>query len=314
MTSIFHRLQARFAFSDQELMNYINTAPYRYKTYNIPKRSGGVREISQPSRDLKSVQRFVLSEFLLPKLEYHDCATAYREGRNISNNARPHLRHPYLLKMDFQNFFPSIQSSDFTKYLLESSMVEDRVEAVMLSRLFFKYTTDGLRLTIGSPGSPPISNALLMNFDNEVSAMCSNAGVTFTRYSDDLTFSTDIKGALFDIPMQVEELLGRMKNPSLSINPEKTKFSSKKFNRHVTGITISNDGLMSLGRKTKRSVRSKVFNAPSMQPKDLQSLRGYLSFAKQIEPQFIERLIQKYPSQMRMIEGAPFTKRNGDPM
>ncbi|EKE73260.1 MULTISPECIES: retron St85 family RNA-directed DNA polymerase [Roseobacteraceae] len=313
MSDIIQRIKRRFAFSDSEFNTYLNTAPFRYKNYTIPKRSGGVRLISQPSKDLKSIQRFILSEFLLPKLEIHECATAYREERNIADNARPHLQNQFLLKMDFKDFFPSIRAIDFSQYALRRSIVESEEEATMLGKIFFKSTNNGLRLSIGSPGSPPISNAVMINFDKQISSMCRDSGIAFTRYSDDLTFSSNSKGILFGIPNQVQEVLEVIQRPKLMINAEKTKFSSKKFNRHVTGITITNDGLMSLGRQTKRRVRSEVYNAPSMQPKERQRLRGYLSYAKQFEPSFVIKLWEKYPAQMALIKNSAFTKRNGDP-
>lgn len=313
MSEMVQRIKRHFAFSDGEFIKYVNTAPYRYKTYYIPKRTGGFREISQPSKDLKSVQRFVLSQFILPKIELHECATAYREKRNISDNARPHLQNEFLLKMDFENFFPSIRSADFIRYAVTRSVVETVNEAAMLARIFFKSSDGELRLTIGSPGSPAISNALLMPFDQEVATLCDTSGISYTRYSDDLTFSSSAKDVLFGIPAKVEVILERMSSPKLAINATKTKFSSKKFNRHVTGITITNEGQMSLGRKTKRRVRSEVFNAPIAEPKEVQRLRGYLSYAKQIEPDFVSKLWHKYPEQMEFIEQTAFTQRNGRP-
>ena len=313
MSDIVRQIKRHFAFSDREFFRYVRTAPFRYKTYTIPKRSGGFREISQPAKDLKSIQRYVLAKFILPNLEFHECATAYRKKHNIADNARPHLENQFLLKMDFKDFFPSIKAVDFSEYILNRSIVASMDEAVILGRIFFKNTNGELRLSIGSPGSPPISNALMMDFDHQISSMCKSSDISFTRYSDDLTFSSDVKGILFGVPNQVQEVLERMPRPKLLINAEKTKFSSKKFNRHVTGITITNDGLMSLGRETKRMVRSKVFNAPNMQPKELQRLRGYLSYAKQIEPSFVTKLWEKYSTQMILIENIAFTKRNGDP-
>ena len=312
MSDILERVRRHFAFSEVELMEYANTAPHRYKTYRIKKRSGGTREISQPSRDLKSIQRFILSEHLLRKFEFHECAMAYRVGRNITHNVKPHLKNPFLLKMDFRDFFPSIRVEDFVTYLLERGMETSETNAMMLGRIFFKRSEFGLRLSIGSPGSPSISNALLWEFDSEASSMCSECGISYTRYSDDLTFSTDIEGALFAVPGKVERILSKISKPKLQVNFEKTVFSSKKFNRHVTGVTITNDRRMSLGRKRKRRLRSAVFNACNLDHKELASLRGYLSFVRQIEPDFLERLTQKYPFQMRHILGTDLLSDFGE--
>ncbi len=306
MTPIFEIVRRRFSFSEQELISYVNTAPFRYKTYHIKKRTGGTREISQPSRDLKVLQRFILSEFLHRSFSYHDCATAYRENISISDNARPHLHNPYLLKMDFSEFFPSIRASDFKLFLLEKRICDSELEAIMLGRIFFKHSEDGLALSIGSPGSPSISNAMLMEFDQRVSTVAAKAGVVYTRYSDDLTFSTSLKGVLFDFPKHIEEILLHLDYPRLSVNSKKTVFSSKKFNRHVTGITITNDEKMSLGRDRKRQLRTRIFLASELTSRELASLRGYLSFVNQIEPELIRKLSRKYPNQMALIQLAEF--------
>lgn len=305
MSEIIEKIRKRFAFSEQEFTNYIKTAPYRYKTYPISKRSGGTRDISQPSKDLKVIQRFVLAEFLDKKFVYHECATAYRNGKSIVDNARPHLGNSYLLKMDFKDFFPSIRASDFVRYLQETKISDSELEAQTLAMIFFKQSNEGLRLSIGSPGSPSISNALLMAFDDKVQKATSPKGIAYTRYSDDLTFSTDAKDVLFEIPSVIEEILSELAYPKLEIKNEKTVFSSRKFNRHVTGITISNEGTMSVGHQVKRKLRSRVFEVAKLQPEDVSSLKGYLSFVSQVEPQFVVKLRLKYPDQMEILDASP---------
>ena len=129
----------RFSFSLPELRSYLKTCPYRYKTYPIDKRNDkGKRYISQPSKDLKIIQRYVLENFLNERLEIHDAAKAYRRKINIIDNARPHLKNGYLLKMDFKDFFPSLTGSDFYKYLLSRRVVDDEFEANLLCMIFFK--------------------------------------------------------------------------------------------------------------------------------------------------------------------------------
>lgn len=310
MTSIFEKVRQKFSFSEQELINYVNTAPFRYKTYRIKKRRSGTREISQPSRDLKVLQRYILTEFLQPNFIYHNCATAYRKKKSISDNASPHINNPYLLKMDFEEFFPSIRARDFKLFLLEKRVCESELEATRLSQIFFKDTDGELVLSIGSPGSPSISNAMLMDFDQLVSDLTSESGVVYTRYSDDLSFSTSQRGLLFELPAKIGCILSNLKYPRLNVNSEKTVFSSKKFNRHITGITITNDGKMSLGRKRKRKLRSRVFMANDLNSKELASLRGYLSFVNQIEPEMMRKLLRKYPSQMTLISSAEFKGKN----
>lgn len=300
--TISELLCRQFSFSRAELFAYAQTCPHRYKTYPIDKRnSDKKRIISQPSKDLKAVQRFILSEFLSSKLSVHDAAKAYKVETNILDNAKPHLKNRYLLKMDFRDFFPSIRAWDFVQYLVGKDLVKDDIEAKLLARIFFKNQDGELLLSIGSPGSPIISNALLFPFDEKVSDLCREAGVSYTRYSDDLTFSTNNRDLLFSWVAKIENILEELKTPTLELNHEKTVFSSKKFNRHVTGITITNDGLASIGRGKKRALRSRVFNAPSSSMEEIASLRGYISFANQIESDLVRKLWEKYPEQMRVI-------------
>src|SRR5260221_6222266 len=83
------------------------TASHEYKTYGIPKRSGGTRIIHHPSRRLKALQRWLLLR-AFDHLPVHAAAMAYRKGVSILANARIHAPSRYLLRMDFQDFFPSI--------------------------------------------------------------------------------------------------------------------------------------------------------------------------------------------------------------
>jgi len=206
--------------------------------------------------------------------------------------------------MDFKNFFPSIKISDFDHYLLTNKIIEEQEERNLVGRIFFMKSESDYELSIGSPGSPLISNALLFDFDKTVFGKCNALGITYTRYSDDLTFTTNTKDILFKWPGTIREILNEIKSPKLVIHEEKTIFSSKKFNRHVTGITISNEGKASLGRSKKREIRTRVYLVKKSEPsvKDILSLRGYISFARSVEPNFVKSLWKKYPEEMSMIK------------
>lgn len=294
-------LRKRFMFSDAELYHYANTCPFRYKTYPIDKRNGGKRLISQPSRDLKAVQRCILSDFLSDKLKVHKSATAYRVGKSIVDNAKVHLNNKYLLKMDFKDFFPSIVSSDFVDLLNRDQILEDETEIKLLSKIFFMSTRGRLVLSIGSPGSPLISNAVMFDFDEYIAKKCAESGVDYSRYSDDITFSTNVPKVLFGWPEVVSNVLKELPFPRLRLNEQKTKFSSKKFNRHVTGITLANQGYLSIGRDRKRNIRARVHDVNNLSIKEVLKLSGDIAFAGQVEARFISKLWEKYPVEMREI-------------
>ncbi|OOF66465.1 hypothetical protein BKL51_01320 [Rodentibacter sp. Ppn85] len=75
--------------------------------------------------------------------------------------------------------------------------------------------------------------------------------ITYTRYADDIIFSTNSVNILFNIPKIVESLLHDIYQGDISLNKEKTVFFSKVHNRHVTGIRLSNDSKLSIGRYKK---------------------------------------------------------------
>ncbi|WP_304619590.1 retron St85 family RNA-directed DNA polymerase [Paracoccus sediminilitoris] len=301
-------LRQNLFISGNELDRYLSSCPRRYKHYKIEKRGGekdNRRSISQPTPELKALQRTLLDEFLVERLPVHQAAMAYKKNTSIADNAKIHARNSYLLKMDFENFFPSIKSSDLCALLIDSGNVnkDDHLDLRIISRVFFMHNGPELVLSIGAPSSPFISNAMLFNFDKIVAEHCGNLHISYSRYSDDLTFSTTVKDILFDIPAFIQKTLKSIKYPKLAINEKKTVFSSKAHNRHVTGVTLSNTGEISLGRSKKRSLRTQVylFSKDQLSLKEAAALRGYIAFSNSVEPKFLESLLKKYPKAMRAL-------------
>lgn len=298
--TILTSLSEKLLISVEELKAFVNTAPYRYKVYSIPKRSGrGVRIIAQPTDVLKLMQRMAL-ESHLEGLPVHECATAYREGVGIKDNAKAHVKNKYLLKMDFSDFFPSIGPSDLIKHVKKYKGKLPREDAYALKKLFFwarkKDPEHVHRLSIGAPSSPFISNTLLYDFDCKIAEKCSGLGITYTRYADDLTFTTNNQNVLFGMPALVETVCKEVEYPSLKVNTDKTVFSSKRNNRHVTGLVLTNDNKISLGHEKKRYIRSLVYrySLGNMPDDEILSLKGMLAFAKHMEPSFFQAATRKY--------------------
>jgi len=172
--------------------------------------------------------------------------------------------------MDFKNFFPSITAHDFCQYLVTNGIVDSNNthEQQLLANLLFMSEGGNLILSIGAPSSPLISNAMMFAFDQKVADLAQQNDIAYTRYSDDLTFSTNKENVLFDWPEKVAVILGEIPSPQISLNDSKTVFSSMKHNRHVTGVD---------------------------------SIRGLVAFANVVEPDFVARLFDKYPVQMTKL-------------
>lgn len=288
----------RLLMTEDELLKFSLTMPRRYKTYYILKRNGiDVRLIAHPSRESKLIQRVVVEE-LRPIFPISKCATAYEKGTSIRLNALRHVNSRYMLKMDCKNFFPSITPDLLFFAAQNNGIAISEIDKLFLeSVLFYKSTRRAkLRMSIGAPSSPFISNFVMKNFDDAIESACFDQGITYTRYADDMTFTTNKKQILFDMPNIVKDLLSVHCNKKIRINSEKTVFSSKRFNRHVTGIVLTNSNELSIGRTRKREIFS-LMNSCKYNKLDgdqRQRLKGLINFAQSIESNFISRLKAKY--------------------
>jgi RNA-directed DNA polymerase len=278
---------------------YLVNASRKYRVFKIPKRTMGFRIIAQPTKQLKEYQRIFLKNADLP---IHQCATAYRSGKSIKDNAFVHRKNPYLLRLDLENFFNSLDTNLFwniwEKHFTSSPISFDdkrQIEQLLFWRPSRK-KSGKLILSVGAPTSPYISNFCFVFFDEMLEKICLEREITYTRYADDLIFSTNQRGNLFNIPKEVEKLLHMNFGKKLILNQGKTIFSSKAHNRHITGLTITNDNKLSIGRERKRYIKHLVhqYVCSSLESEDIEHLRGLLAFVKHVEPSFISSLELKY--------------------
>ncbi|HEN7340873.1 retron St85 family RNA-directed DNA polymerase [Serratia sp. CY81684] len=298
--TIIKQLALGLGRTEADIVKFLVNAPKKYKVYTIPKRTSGHRVIAQPSKELKVFQRKFMELYELP---VHKAAMAYREKLSIKNNAQSHQKNNFLLKIDLENFFNSINCSVFWKEWLNFYPLPGHEDKLAFENLLFwapsKALGGKLILSIGAPSSPLLSNFIMHRFDEIISRECSLLNVTYTRYADDLTFSTDVKNVLFDIPDMVEKYLLLHFEGALKINKKKTIFSSKAHNRHVTGVTLNNDGELSLGRERKRYIKHLIYQYKlnRLNEDNLSHLKGLLAFSHHIEPVFIQALIYKYSAE-----------------
>ena len=239
--NIIDKICDALCVTKSNLLAFSSTAPHRYKIYEIPKRSGkGTRTIAHPAKQLKFIQRLIVKE-VTDLFPVHSCAYAYKKSTSIRDNAMVHKDSRYLLKMDFESFFPSITPELFFQEITRANLSFSAEEKDFLSKiLFYKPSRkSNLRLSIGAPSSPLISNFIMYNFDAEVSRYCETHNIKYTRYADDITFSTNVKNILFLIPSVILQLLIKNNYNQLTINSEKTVYTSRAHNVHVTGVTIT---------------------------------------------------------------------------
>ncbi|MCX6543500.1 MAG: retron St85 family RNA-directed DNA polymerase [Acidobacteria bacterium] len=279
------------------------SASRRYKRLFLPKRDGSKREVFHPSRELKLLQRW-LAETVVSKFPVHPAATAYRPGLGIRQNAERHLENRFLLRLDLKEFFPSIQEDDIRAFLALQSSVEGATTVWDEDSVgfFLGIVLKDRRLCIGAPSSPALSNAVCIELDRNLDALASGLDGTYSRYADDLFFSTNRIGELGAVERRVAEILRRLSYPrGLALNRDKTRYSSMKTRRAVTGVVLTcerqaSSRHCSLGRKRKRLLRGMIHRLESLDMQERLYLAGWLAHAKSLEPDFINRLVLKFGS------------------
>lgn len=283
----------------RQIDSFLYSAPNRYMVYNIPKRSGGERIIAHPSRDLKTFQH-VLVKILESRFRIHASAFAYKKGLGIKQNAALHSNNPYILKMDFSDFFNSITPDLLFMACIWNGYTLSPAEKRVLTKSLFwnkaKNQSGRLSLSVGAPSSPLISNIIMYFFDENFSRICEQRGIVYSRYADDLTFSTHHKNILFALPDEVRAFLNKEYHNRITLNERKTVFTSRAHNRHITGVTLTTQGTLSIGRERKRFISSLIhkYTLALLEPDMIYYLQGLLSFAIYIEPEFKVRMSKKY--------------------
>jgi len=282
---------------ERYIMRVAASASYRYKAFKIKKADGkSNRLIEQPSKELKLLQRWLVRR-VLDQLPTHACAHAYVKGRNIRTNAAPHRKGRYISRLDLKNFFPSLKSGDVESLLrykrrsVRGFTLTDR-DVRLVSSLVCRFG----RLTIGAPSSPTISNKLLYDLDSQITRIAAKHNAKYTRYADDLYFSSSEPGTLFELCKQVEDLIDNSGSPRLTLNNRKTYHGSRKRRMAITGLRITPQAKISVGRELKRKIRVFAHKAENnkLEAEELGWLRGMLAYVSSIEPEYADRIRTRY--------------------
>ncbi len=293
---------------ESKLLSLSLTASRRYKVYTIPKRTGGDRLIEHPSRELKAIQRWI-TQALFARFPVHEAATAYRKGTGIRENAERHRQTKFTNRYDFSSFFPSFSQDRILQYM----SVQSKEIGIDLTQRDLDFVGNIVcrhsRLTIGAPSSPAITNAMMFEFDRRMHEVCQNRGLIFTRYADDIFISSFEPKKLEGLEALIVKSKRDIPHLRLRLNQQKTAYLSKKYSRKVTGVVITPQHTLSIGRERKREIKALIHQwaIGVIDREKLTYLRGLFAFAIDIEPQFEARLVEKYgKAQIQMLRTADF--------
>ncbi len=219
---------------------------HRYRQFSIKKKSGGERTITSPRNKAFRLMLQYVNEIFKSLYTPSDYAMGFAEGRSVVSNAQKHVSHNYVFNTDLKDFFPSIDKSRVWKRLqLAPFNFNSEVAHVFAGLCSMKgvRTVNGneeeaMFLPQGAPTSPIVTNMICDKLDRRLAGLAKRFGLTYTRYADDITFSSQhyvyAKEGEF-----MKELRRIITDQHLTINEDKTRLQKKGGRQEVTGIIVS---------------------------------------------------------------------------
>ena len=233
-----------------------NNVQRRCKTFRLRKKHGGYREITAP----KGALRGILQALNLV-LQTYDNPTPWAYGfvcgRSVVDNARPHVGKRYILNLDLKDFFPTITRQQVAECLTAEPFGFSSLAAKLISGLATVRTKNNEEvLAQGFATSPTLSNFICREMDKEIASIAAAQGITFTRYADDLTFSsdTDILRPQGELVQQVKTIVERY---GFRLNEEKTHLQRRGRRQEVTGLMVTEK--VNVSRRFVREIRSLLY-------------------------------------------------------
>lgn len=229
---------------EQSTGDFLYGSSLKYRAFTIPKKGGGERNIVAPVKKLKQLQDKIKTElesYYKPK----NCVHGFIPERNVVSNAQPHIGKEYVLNIDLDNFFNSINFGRVSKLFQSHPLNLTHPVASVLAHI----CCYNKALPQGAPTSPIISNMIAFKLDRQLKDLASKSKCTYTRYADDISFSftkrkkhlsTSI--AFFDKKDNLilsNVLINIIESNWFKINEKKTRIQHRTQRQSVTNITVN---------------------------------------------------------------------------
>lgn len=308
----FNQLQTKDEFAKLlglKSDKYINYLLYNiqtdnlYITFTIPKKNGGERVIHAPKKELKFLQKKladILWECYLESLESKSkdknfkipvLSHAFEKGKSIITNSQMHRNKKYILNIDLKNFFDS-----FNFGRVRGFFIKDRDFAVSpeIATVIAQIACYQGKLPQGAPSSPIITNLITRILDYRIVKIAKKYRFTYSRYADDMTFSTnrELNSNKLRASKELENFLTELEEIIISsgfeINPKKTRLSNNMQRQEVTGLVVNKK--INVKREYIKNTRAMAFQLYKdgafeidKKPGTLNQLTGRFAFIFQIE-------------------------------
>ncbi|UGQ45825.1 retron Ec67 family RNA-directed DNA polymerase/endonuclease [Massilia endophytica] len=242
----------------------------KYTSFSIPKRSGGVREIKAPIDKVKALQKKLanvldhcLDELNAVHQYRYQSSHAFRKNKSIFTNASNHRAKRWVFNIDLENFFTAINFGRVRGYFIRDRQFE---LAPSIATILAQIACSGNSLPQGSPCSPVISNLIGHILDVHLAKLAARVGCRYTRYADDITFSTNDPQfpsaiAICDVEDSRvwhigNELQCLIESSGFAVNIKKTRMQFKDSRQDVTGLIVNRK--INVKKEYRRTVRAMV--------------------------------------------------------
>lgn len=246
-----HDVAHLLGYKPKSLSYVIYKMPVKYETFTVPKKSGGVRNISAPRPELKLLQRRLSDglqscwdEINTEKKIAKPISHGFRKGASILTNASVHRGRRFVFNVDIKDFFDSINFGRVYGFFVKN---KDFALTGDVAKILAAIACHDGKLPQGSPCSPVISNLIGQILDIRLAQLAHRYGCSYSRYADDLTFSTNerifpsaIASSNIDHSWAAGAALFKIiENAGFQLNPKKTRMQYLNSRQEVTGLIVN---------------------------------------------------------------------------
>lgn len=278
-----HHLAAYVGVSKSIVDQIVRRPKFHYRTFSIPKGDGTPRKITSPRTYLKVIQWWI-NDNILSHADFGDVVHGFRAGRSFVSNAKTHHGAKHILNVDIEEFFPSI-SPEMVEGCFRSFGYGDTGAKLLTALTTYKNSAP-----TGAPTSPLLGNIVLGPMDKVLEDISSKSGMVYTRYADDLTFSS-LEMIDVDFVKVVSEIVAEQ---GFKLKPKKTRFMGRGDRMEVTGVVINDRvNLPRSWRNYARGYVHRVLSSPEQYKKARSKIAGIYGSLKAVDPEESNRLTRQ---------------------
>lgn len=277
-----------------------------YRTFYIPKSSGGLRKIDAPNDDLMGALKdlkYIFTTTFHARWLYHTSAFAYIQNRSTIDCVKKHQKNEskFFGKFDLHNFFGSTTMefvmSMFSQIFPFSVFLGTVIGRELLENALSLCFLDGV-LPQGTPMSPMLTNIMMIPLDYQMEKWCRENGLIYSRYADDFLISSRRPFKFRDVESKIKSLIVEFHAP-FSLNEHKTRYGSSAGANWNFGVMLNKDNQITIGRAKKRRFEAMLYayakdkkSGNNWSLEEVQHFSGLISYYKMVEGDAIIRIVR----------------------